>query len=156
MGDEYRVALEKAFEDLQTLFRKREYLDGEIAKKKQYIRTAIKQLPISEQHMFESKLELLTKNLGSLTESVREALRLARLTCAGRKGFVTATQVRDLVMDSGFNFSNYKSNPLASVHTALTRLKPDEVETGTIGGVMHFRWKGQYTLVDVQMMEAMS
>ena len=156
MADEYRAGLVKAFEEFQELLRKRAYLDAQIANKKQYIRAAIRQVSVQDQYGFEEQLEMLTKNLGSLSEAVREALRYARVVGTDREGFVTATRVRDLLFDSGFDFSSYKSNPLSSIHTALTRLKPDEVETEVINKVMHFRWKGQYTLGDVKTAQMVS
>lgn len=157
MADEYRAAVIRAFEEMQELLRKREYIDTEIGKKRQYIRAAIMQLPVEEQSQFDVQYEMLTKNLRGLTEAVREALRIARLVSNRQRGFVTATQVRDYVMDSGFDFSDYKSNPLASIHTVLMRrLKPEEMEKEVINGVMHFRWKGHYNLEEVRLMEAMT
>jgi hypothetical protein len=157
MANEYKAALAKAFEELQELLRKRDYLDAEISNKRQYIHAAIRQLPTDDRPKFESQIDALTRNLGSLTEAVREALKFARVTDGKGRGYVTAAQVRDLVMDSGFNFSDYKSNPLSSIHTVLTRrLKPEEVETEIKNGVMHFRWRGQYDLEDVRIAEITS
>ena len=157
MANEYRAVLQTALEDLKDLLKKRDYLEGQILTKKQFIRSAIQQLPVNQQHKFEEQLEMLTRSYRSLTEAVREALRHAVATRVGRnKGFVTATQVRDLLLDSGFDFSSYKSNPLSGIHTVLTRMKQDEVETETINDVMHFRWKGEFNLKEVREAEILS
>src|SRR4051812_22023377 len=117
MADEYEAALVKAFEEFRELMRKKDYLESLIVGKKQFIRAAIRQLPIEAQSGFEVQLDNLTRDFGSLTDAVKEALRLARVAGVGQQGFVTATKVRDLVLDSGFSFSGYKSNPSSSVHT---------------------------------------
>jgi hypothetical protein len=54
--------------------------------------------------------------------------------------FWTATEVRDHLKNSAFDFSQYTSNPLASVNTVLRRFKPSEVEISTRDGVTTYRW----------------
>jgi hypothetical protein len=43
----------------------------------------------------------------------------------------------------GFDFSSYKSSPLASISTTLKRFKPEDVETAEIDGVAAYRWIGK-------------
>src|SRR5207253_3001518 len=53
--------------------------------------------------------------------------------------WLTAAQVRDRLVNSGFDLTLYASNPLASVSTTLRRMKPQEVESSEIEGVAAYR-----------------
>lgn len=153
MPDEYTEALTRSFNELTDLLRKREQMDADLMRLRRFIRVTMNMLPPVSKAKFETRFELLTRNFQGLTEAVRDALKFAALNARG-PGFVTAAQVRDLVMDGGFDFSAYKSNPLASVNTVLSRLKPREVETKTIHGVRAYRWKGLISPRDVKLKEA--
>ena len=93
------------------------------------------QLPEQEVAAFEDELQRLVAGGAGLSDSVRTALS------KNRKLFMTATAVRDEMKRAGFDFGNYSSNPLASVHSVLKRLKPDEVDRQVVAGVMAWRWK---------------
>jgi len=58
-----------------------------------------------------------------------------------------------------FDFSGYRSNPLASISTALRRFKPSDVETTEIAGVTAYRWKdtkaNRKKMVDRQKFDAL-
>ena len=84
---------------------------------------------------FDTALEALSEleNVG-LTDSIR------RVSESSPKKSFTATEVRDVLKKAGFDFSSYKANPLASIHSVLKRLKPDEVEATDIDGVAAWRW----------------
>lgn len=72
----------------------------------------------------------------TLSECCRDILR--------QKGdWMSAIQVRDSLMASGFNFSNYTSNPLSSIHTTLRRLAQEELETESRDGSQVYRWKAK-------------
>jgi cob(I)alamin adenosyltransferase len=60
----------------------------------------------------------------TLSECCRDILR--------QKGdWMSAVQVREALNAAGFDFSNYTSNPLSSIHTTLKRLPQEEFETET-------------------------
>ena len=70
----------------------------------------------------------------TLSECVRDILR--------KKGdWMSAVQVREALLAAGFDFSNYTSNPLSSIHTTLKRLAQDELETETRSDGQVYRWK---------------
>ncbi len=71
---------------------------------------------------FETVLELAVKNDVGLTEAVRNLLE------SNPSEWLNAIQVRDRLVASGFDFSAYSSNPLASVHTVLKRFKRTDVK----------------------------
>lgn len=69
-----------------------------------------------------------------------EAIRVALESKVGQ--WLTVSSVRDQLLALGFDFSNYTSNPLASISAVLRRMKDEEVETTTVdGGVAAYRWK---------------
>lgn len=83
--------------------------------------------------VFEGKIEGPTVKK-TLTECVRDILRQ-------RKGWLSPVYVRDALMAAGFDFSNYTSNPLSSIHTTLKRMVPEEVETEEREDGQVYRWK---------------
>ncbi len=45
-----------------------------------------------------------------------------------KHGWLTPVEVRNYLFEIRFGLENYTSNPLASIHTTLKRMVPDEVE----------------------------
>jgi hypothetical protein len=70
----------------------------------------------------------------TLTECCRDILR-------AKGGWMSPVQVRQALLAAGFDFSEYKSNPLSSIHTTLKRLAMDELETITSPEGQVYRWK---------------
>jgi hypothetical protein len=71
----------------------------------------------------------------TLTECCRDILRK-------KQDWMTPIEIRDALLAAGFDFSNYTSNPLSSIHTTIKRMVPDDVITETQperGQV--YRWK---------------
>jgi len=122
---------------LVVLTRQRDELEMQIAKLNQLIRAALNMLPDDERENLEKNIELIDgRNIG-LTEAVRQAL-----LHAPRGAWIPGTDLRKMLIEAGFDFSEYTSNPLASIYSVAKRFKPQEVETSVIDGVRVFRWKG--------------
>jgi len=79
-------------------------------------------------------LERIDKRPPGLTTVIRRAF------CAGQE-WLTPTEIRDSLKNTGFNFERYKANPLASIHTTLRRMVPHEVECKTLDGQKRYRLK---------------
>jgi hypothetical protein len=58
----------------------------------------------------------------TLSECIRDILRQ-------KQDWMSPVEVRDALLAAGFDFSNYTSPPLSSIHTALKRMVPDELAT---------------------------
>jgi hypothetical protein len=129
-----------AFEKLEELQRNRESIETETMKIEQLIAAAANMLPDDTRSLVMRRMEILRelsrfRDVG-LTDAIRTVLR------QGTGDWLTATNVRDRLLSLGFDFTGYSTNPLASVSTALRRMKPEEVETTTVdGGVAAYRWK---------------
>ena len=72
-----------------------------------------------------------------LTEAIRSVLK------KNYRQWLTVTKVRDQLKSAGFDFSGYKSSPLASISTTLKRFKSEDVEAAEIDNVAAYRWIGK-------------
>ena len=136
----YRHVIDEAIEETDALSRKRNEIDARLLCLRQLIYAALNMLPESDRSLYQAELTAMASQLGNLTDSVREALKLA----TQRDSSWTAAEVRDYLKNSGFDFSQYSSNPLASISTVLKRFKPGEVEGGSRDGVATFRWANPF------------
>jgi len=75
----------------------------------------------------------------TLSECCRDILRQ-------KKDWMSPVQVRESLLAAGFDFSNYTSNPLSSIHTTLKRLTADEVESEMRTEGQVYRWIKKETL----------
>lgn len=131
---DYKKILKVASKEYEQLLKKREVLDLEIAKKDQFIRATTNMLPEKDRKNYEMFLLPRFVHEMGLTSSIRKVLQ-------DKREWLTATAVRDALTQAGFDFSKYKTNPLASVHAILRRLKERDVESTYIDGVMAWKWK---------------
>jgi len=136
MAIDYNAILAQTVAEFSSLLRERQELDLKLAQKLQFIRATMNQLPDGEVKKVEEYLDKLASGSAGLSESIRKILS------NNPRKWHTATEVRDALIKAGFDFGNYASNPLASVHSTLKRIKPAEAEMHTADGVMVWRWKG--------------
>jgi hypothetical protein len=69
----------------------------------------------------------------TLTECCRDILRK-------KQDWMSPVQIREALLAAGFDFSNYTSNPLSSIHTTLKRMVPEELLTETRPDGQVYRW----------------
>jgi hypothetical protein len=138
---DYKAILDDAFSKLGFALQRRDAAEVEIAKQKQFILATMNMLSDEERQSFRERLtEINLRNdvrSAGLTEAIRKILE-----GSGRK-WRTVAEVRTLLMESGFDFSEYTANPLASISTTLRRMTPNEVEMTTVEGVMAYRLKAR-------------
>lgn len=136
----YIQIVEAEFEKLVKWFQQREEADLNIAKSKQLIFAALNMVPDKERKAFEDKLDTLASADVStgLTDSIKNAL----LRNFPKR--MTAAMVRDELVRARFDFSQYSTNPLASISTILRRLKPEEVKAESVEGVTTYRLTSSY------------
>jgi len=96
-------------------------------------------LPDKERQQMERSLSIIDSsdmaNRMGLADAVKNVLERAP------RQWFTVAQVRDVLRDTGFDFSGYTSNPLSSVSTTLNRIKSRDIERAEIDGVNAYRWK---------------
>jgi hypothetical protein len=141
MDDSHYLSLiNDAFTKLEKLQSDRESIEAEVMKLEQLIAATANMLPDGIKNVVMLKItnlrEIFRLRDVGLTDAIRTILRQ-------RVGdWLTVTNVRDLLVRFGFDFTGYSTNPLASISTTLRRMKPEEVETTMVdGGVAAYRWK---------------
>lgn len=133
---DYKAILNQALAEFTQLLRDRRDIDWRLAQKEQFIRATVNMLPDEDKQIWVLLLDDLSHEPATLSEAIRNVLQRSS------KKTLTAAEVRDALKKNGFDFSSYTTNPLSSVHAALKRMKPEEVEMETIDGVMAWRWIG--------------
>jgi hypothetical protein len=140
-NEDYRNALIDALGRLGELGTLRAEIEVELAKLQQFITATLNMLPEDQQAEFSDAIGKRLKSLEGKTASLTDAIRKVLQNAKGDR--LTVANVRDRLIASGFDFTDYTSNPLASVSTTLKRMKPDEVESSLIAGVTVYRWNGE-------------
>jgi hypothetical protein len=123
---QYEQIITTSLSRFRDLYTQREEIDVELAKLRQFLYAALNLVPDSERDKWEVEVEetvsKLTRNATSLAESIRKIYKDRPDT-----GY-TVAGVREMLIEGGFDFSAYKSNPLSSISTTLRRM----VETGEL------------------------
>jgi hypothetical protein len=132
---DYNELLDQAFKEYGELVRERREIDWKVAQKEQFIIATINMLPDDKKNSWLDLYDKLSGEPVTLSDAIRSVLQ------ASPKKSHTATEVRDALRKLKFDFSQYTTNPLSSVHAALKRLKPEEAEVTKTEGVMAWRWK---------------
>src|SRR5271163_1656586 len=109
----YYALVQREYSRFVKLKRQRDDLDAEIMKSKQFIAATANMLNDRQREFVLGNMALIEEGGriadASLTEAIRTVLR------TNYKDWLTVTQVRDQLRAAGFDFSEYKSNPLASI-----------------------------------------
>lgn len=124
------------------LYEQVEEIELEKSKLRQFIMATVQLLPDEKRQEVAAELELLQKQNRALSESLIKAIRAVLQERPGQ--WMTAAKVRDRLVQRGFDFSGYSSNPLASVNTTLKRLFEKEspaIAKMIIEGATAYQWK---------------
>jgi hypothetical protein len=125
-GSEYTVIVGEALERFRLLSQQREEIDVELSKLRQFLYAALNMVPDDEREKLEREvttaIEKATASVASLAASIRKIFEENSNTGYSVGG------VRSKLLEVGFDFSSYKSNPLSSISTTLRRM----VETGEL------------------------
>jgi hypothetical protein len=115
------------------LIRQRDEAEIELAKLKQIILGIFPLLPEDQQEIVQQAVaELEAEN-----ESLQGAVGL--VFSMHKSEWLTASSVREYLIQMGFDFRSYKANPLASIATTLKRMVPIALETTTSGSGTLYR-----------------
>ena len=110
----------KMFVDLMErrakLIRQRDEAEIELAKMKQLIVSVFALLPEDRQKPNQQAID----DMEAESAGLQDAIKLVFSAHAGE--FLTVSDVRDHLNDIGFDFRQYKANPLASIGTTLKRM----------------------------------
>jgi hypothetical protein len=146
---EYLKLLESSIKKLDELNWQREQIDMEVAKLQQFIQATVNLLPDEATEKFKARLAEMEKENEAASRGLTSAIR--NVLQMNYPKWLTVTNVRDLLVAARFDFSSYKSNPLAAISTTLRRLgkADDDVEVAEIDGVNAYRMPSALAKLDV-------
>jgi hypothetical protein len=125
-----------AREDLKQEVSKRMQAERRVAELRMLLRTLVKFMPEeSERQKVLKEIEWARRKAPSLATAISDILML-------RKEFMTSNEIRDTLVQSGFDLDEY-SQPLGAIMTVLNRLKDQgnvQREKGKSRTVA-FKWK---------------
>jgi hypothetical protein len=133
---DYVKLLRDLMKERECWARKRDDADREFSRLSELIRSTVKMLSPEER----------SQCVGDLIEHFDQVYspgltNLVRGAFGSGKEWLTPIQIRDYLSSIGFNFEKYKANPMASIHTTLRRMVPNEVECKTLDGQKLYRLK---------------
>jgi hypothetical protein len=136
----YKEILEHTLSRISEIIRQKSDLDAEAARLSQLLFATINMVSDEDRiPVLQKWYDLFQKQFSresTLIDAIRKVLRDAS------RQWLTVKETRDRLIASGFDFSEYMSNPLASVSSTLVRLKEKkEVEANTVEGVTAYRLK---------------
>lgn len=138
---DYKAVLNDTLRKMVKVREETERLEIDAARLRQFFFATLNMLPEEDRgkymEVFRQAAEGLDVREGSLKDAILAILREAA------PKYLTVADVRDRLNKSGFDFSHYMANPLASVSTTLRRMKPEEVEPTSIEGVTAYRAKSE-------------
>ncbi len=134
---DYNAAITETLAKLGAISKQIEGLEIEAAKLRQFFAATLNMLPDDQRADYLSAFRDIAATAAARETSLKKAIHHALLDAYPK--YLTATTVRDRLHASGFDFTDYASNPLASVSTTLRRFKPQEVESTQIEGVTAYR-----------------
>lgn len=142
-NSDYQQILNRALQEYESLKSRREEIDLRMTKQLAFIRATLNLLPPQQEAEFTARMEEIARKNQIRDEGLIESVRRILQRANGK--FLTATQIRDFLLHFGFDFSAYRSNPLASVSTTVRRLRETDrnVESSQSEGVATvYRWVG--------------
>ena len=136
MAIDYVQLLRDLVEERESWARKRDDAERELSRRSELIRSTIKML--SPEQRSKCGCEILLERIDNRPPGLTTVIRGA---FGAGKEWLTPVEIRDYLKNMGFNFENYKANPLASIHTTLRRMVPHEVECKKLNGQKLYRLK---------------
>ncbi len=138
----YIAVLSDTLTKLGTIGKEMARLEVEAAKLRQLFAATLNMLPDDQRSEYLAVFRELGEQFNANEASLKRAIHHVLL--GAHPSYLTATIVRDRLQANGFDFTEYKSNPLASVSSTLRRAKAGEIESTQIEGVTAYRLADSY------------
>jgi hypothetical protein len=139
---DYEAAITDTLGKLGAISKEISRLEIEAAKLKQFFAATLNMLPDDKRSEYLALFRELGEQASASEMSLKRAIHHVLLEA--HPNYLTVASVRDRLQDKGFDFTEYKSNPLASVSTTLRRARPEEIESARIEGVRAYRLSETY------------
>ncbi|HTW58810.1 MAG TPA: hypothetical protein VMD99_11815 [Terriglobales bacterium] len=129
------------------LIRQRDEAEIELAKMKQLIVSVFSMLPEDQQKPNQQAID----DMEAESAGLQDAIKLVFSTNPG--AWLTVSDVRERLIDTGFDFRRYKANPLASIGTTVKRIaETGYIESKNVGSGTVYMRRGPnlpYSLVPI-------
>ncbi len=126
---EYTQLLAKSVERFRELYEQRQAIDVELIKLRQFIDATIIMVDEKEKKKWEAEMDELVGKMIASSASLADSVRRV-FEDHPNYGF-TASAIRTMLLEAGFDFSSYTSNPLSSISTTLRRMaEMGELQSG--------------------------
>ena len=126
---DYERIVNTSLNRFQELQEKREEIDVELAKLRQFLYAALDMIPEDQQERWKREIDAAVKKATAHTVSLAGAIR--KIFASDQFTGWTSAGMRKQLIDAGFDFSSYTSNPLSSISTTLRRM----ADTGELKSV---------------------
>jgi len=117
---QYEEIIRNSLQRFRDLYQQREEIDIELVKLRQFMYATVHMVPDKERVKWETEIgnavQKMVASSASLADSVRRVF-----DDHPNYGF-TASTIRGMLLEAGFDFSAYTSNPLSSISTTLRRM----------------------------------
>jgi hypothetical protein len=107
------------------LTRKRDEAEVELVKVEQLIGAIFRLLPEAKKKSYQATMESIEAEGSGLQDAIKLVFS------AHKDEWFTVSNVRDYLIEMGFDFRRYQANPLASIGTTLKRMVPSYLESST-------------------------
>lgn len=141
-GTDYEAILGDTLAKLGAIGKEIERLEVEAAKLKQFFTATLNMLPDDARSEYVALFRQMGETAAARETSLKRAIHHVLL--AAYPQYLTVAEIRDRLEAAAFDFSDYKSNPLASISTTLRRAKSQEIKSTQIENVTAFRMRKNY------------
>lgn len=139
---DYEVVLNDTLAKMSGVNREIERLEIEAAKLRQFFTATLNMLPDNARSEYVALFREMGETAAARETSLKRAIHHVLLDAYPQ--YLTVAEVRDRLGATAFDFSDYKSSPLASISTTLRRAKSQEIESTQIENVTAFRMRKNY------------
>src|SRR5713101_10021257 len=134
--DEYTRLFFQHWKRVEKIQKDLERLKDERTKLLALMRATYNMMPDTDRAIFAKAADVWNNEALGLTAAIREVLQ------SDTNNYFTPIEIKDALIQIGFDFSGYTSNPLSSVHAVLKRFNRSEVKVRKqLDGKTIYQWK---------------
>lgn len=134
---EYKEIANRHFKKLGELAEEKRRIEREMKNTSGLIKAVLNMMTDEEKGPYLLELRAYEMKDASLTQAIRNLLQ-------STDRYLVPTIIKQLLEEKGYDFSQYTSNPLSTIHTILKRFKTSEVDKVVMpDGSAGYKWKKQ-------------
>ena len=131
---EYSQLVREHFDKLRKLNDEKHRIELEISYVKQLLKAVTNLMPDKERAPLLYELGEIVMDQVGLTSMIKKMLTKGK--------FLSPADIKAALEADGYDFTNYKSNPLSSIHAVIKRFRPSQLETQSwTDGTTRYRLK---------------